>query len=48
VEDLLRGPAELWHPALDPDELNLRRDTEAASGIRMDGRKIRLSYVAVR
>lgn len=24
VEDLLRGPSELGHPALDPDELNLQ------------------------
>ena len=24
MEDLLRGPSELGHPALDPDELNLQ------------------------
>ena len=26
VEDLLRGPSELGHPSLDPDELNLQAE----------------------
>lgn len=36
MEDLLRGPSELGHPALDPDELNLQ------VGGRTEGAEVRI------
>jgi hypothetical protein len=38
VEHLLRGPSELGHPALDPNELNLRAANEFVTRVKSSSR----------